>query len=70
MEHSVTIVNESQFAGQLETYEGDTLKFKLNQEEVATLNKLLVEKECEVKAVIPVRSLEDYFLKITHHSKN
>jgi len=43
--------------------------FILEPEEIAPLNKYLIEKNVEVSAVIPTRSLEEYFLKITEKSK-
>jgi ABC-2 type transport system ATP-binding protein len=45
------------------------LIFKLDIDEVPYLNKLLVENDILVKAVIPQRSLEEYFLKITEEGK-
>jgi ABC-type multidrug transport system ATPase subunit len=41
------------------------LIFELGKEEISFLNKYLVENGIAVKAIIPVRSLEDFFLKIT-----
>jgi len=43
--------------------------FILEPEEIAPLNRYLIEKNVEVSAVIPTRSLEEYFLKITEKSK-
>ena len=39
--------------------------FILEPEEIAPINKFLIEKNIEISAVIPTRSLEEYFLKIT-----
>jgi ABC-type multidrug transport system ATPase subunit len=44
---------------------GNNLTFTLEQNEISEINRLLVEKEIAVSAVIPKRSLEEYFLKIT-----
>ena len=41
------------------------MSFELAKGEISELNKFLVEKGIAVSAVVPVRSLEDYFLKIT-----
>lgn len=41
------------------------LIFSLESEEIYLLNKLFVELDVRVNAIIPTRSLEDYFLKIT-----
>jgi len=45
--------------------EKNNLRFDMPQDEIAELNKFLIENGINVSAVIPVRSLEDYFLKIT-----
>jgi len=42
--------------------------FVLEQKEISPLNKFLVEKNISVSAVIPTRSLEEYFLNITEKS--
>jgi len=42
--------------------------FILEPEEIAPINKFLIEKNIEISAVIPTRSLEEYFLKITEKS--
>lgn len=44
------------------------LSFELLKDEIAPLNKFFIEKGFMVSAVVPVRSLEDYFLKITEGS--
>ena len=41
------------------------ITFDLSKEEIINLNKVFVEKGISVSAIIPVHSLEDYFLKIT-----
>lgn len=39
--------------------------FRISQNEIAGINKFFVEKNLSVEAIIPKRSLEEYFLKIT-----
>lgn len=41
------------------------MTFELAKNEISELNKFLIEKGFAVSAVVPVRSLEDFFLKIT-----
>jgi ABC-type multidrug transport system ATPase subunit len=41
------------------------LVFNLLEQEIPVLNKFLVESQIEVKAIHPLRSLEDYFLSLT-----
>ncbi len=45
--------------------EKNELIFEMPRKKIANLNRHLVENGVEVGSVIPVRSLEDYFLKIT-----
>lgn len=45
--------------------EKNQLTFEIPKAEIAELNKYLIENSINVSAVVPVRSLEDYFLKIT-----
>lgn len=46
----------------------NNLIFALNNSEIHLLNKYLVENNISVSAVIPTRSLEEYFLQITEKS--
>jgi ABC-type multidrug transport system ATPase subunit len=45
--------------------EKNQLTFEIPKAEIAELNKYLIENSINVSAVVPVRSLEDYFLRIT-----
>lgn len=49
--------------------EHSTLTFELDNSEIPTLNKHLIENGINVHSLIPTRSLEDYFLKITEGSE-
>lgn len=59
------ILNLSKWNSDFVGAEKNQLTLNMKQEEIAGLNKYLVEHSIAVSAVIPVRSLEDYFLKIT-----
>ncbi len=48
--------------------EKNKLVFEMDQVEIGELNKFLVENNIIVSSVVPIRSLEDYFLKITEGS--
>ncbi len=48
--------------------EKNKLVFEMDQIEISSLNKYLVENNISVSSVVPIRSLEDYFLKITEGS--
>ena len=41
------------------------LTMQMSQSEVAVINSLLIENGIQVNKIIPVRSLEDYFLSLT-----
>ncbi|MFA3783359.1 ABC transporter ATP-binding protein [Melioribacteraceae bacterium 4301-Me] len=45
--------------------ERNELTFEMHRNDIALLNKYFIENGINVSAVIPIRSLEDYFLKIT-----
>ncbi len=50
--------------------EGNKLTLDLTQEEIAPINNFLIQNNIAVSAVIPVRSLEEYFLRITSEASN
>jgi ABC-2 type transport system ATP-binding protein len=58
-------VKESKWAAKLNTSVNNKLIFTLIQNEIPELNKYLVERGVNVSALIPTRSLEEYFLDIT-----
>jgi ABC-2 type transport system ATP-binding protein len=58
-------VKESKWAAKLNTSVNNKLIFTLIQNEIPELNKYLVERGINVSALIPTRSLEEYFLDIT-----
>lgn len=64
-EKAVQAVQESGFKDILSASNGGSLEFDMQGEKIADLNKFLVEKGIEVNSIIPMRSLEDYFLAIT-----
>lgn len=62
---AISCLNESRWK---EFYQGEEfgkLIFDMNKDEVTQLNKFFVENNVGVSAVVPTRSLEEYFLKIT-----
>ena len=59
------LLAQSDWRNKLESQAKTIFMFSLENDEIAYLNKYLVENGIAVSAVIPTRSLEDYFLKIT-----
>ncbi len=62
------IITESLWKSKLDTQSKTNFIFLLNNDEIAELIKFLVEKGIRINAVVPTRSLEDYFLKITEEA--
>lgn len=63
-------IGNTKWNSKLNTVVNENLIFKLSPDEIPYLNKFLVEKDILVKAVVPKRSLEDYFLRITEETRN
>ncbi|HRN25393.1 MAG: ABC transporter ATP-binding protein [Ignavibacteriaceae bacterium] len=64
-EKTNNLLMQSGWKDKLEYNAKTVFMFSLENEEIAQLNKYLVENGIAVSAVVPTRSLEDYFLKIT-----
>ncbi len=59
------VLNDTRWITKLKSHQNNKLVFTLNPDEISVLNKFLVEQNISVSAVIPTRSLEEYFLNIT-----
>ena len=59
------LLNHTNWNAETVTNEKNEIVFQLSKYEIPKLNKYFVENGINVNAVIPTRSLEDYFLKIT-----
>jgi excinuclease UvrABC ATPase subunit len=59
------LLSQSNWGSKLESNAKTVFIFSLENNEIADLNKFFVQNGIAVNAVIPTRSLEDYFLKIT-----
>jgi ABC-type multidrug transport system ATPase subunit len=59
------IINETSWANKLDSSVNGRLIFNLSPSEIPLLNKYFVENNLMVSAVIPTKSLEEYFLKLT-----
>ena len=65
LEKTKSLLNNTAWINKLDTEMNGKFIFNLTPEEVPELNKYLVQNEIMVSAVIPTRSLEEYFLSIT-----
>jgi len=59
------LINETGWINKLDTSVNGRLIFNLSPSEIPLLNKYFVENNLLVSAVIPMRSLEEFFLKLT-----
>ena len=59
------VLENSSWLNQIESINGNKISIKLDRKNISNLNKYLVENNVNVEALIPIRSLEDYFLSIT-----
>ncbi len=62
------LISTSRWDDKVESFTKNKLIFNLSPEEIAVINKFFVDNDISVSAVIPTRSLEEYFLKITEDS--
>lgn len=62
---TMELINNSTWKEKLNSDSGTVLFFNLVKEEIPELNKFLVQSQVNVSAVVPIRSLEEYFLSIT-----
>ncbi|HSD63427.1 MAG TPA: ABC transporter ATP-binding protein [Ignavibacteriaceae bacterium] len=58
-------ITNTVFINDLDTIVNNTMIFTLRSEDIPSLNKHFIENNISVSAVIPTRSLEEYFLNIT-----
>ncbi len=63
-----TLISNSAWQQYLIETNNNRFVFTLKNDQIAGLNRMLVENGIDVSAVVPTRSLEEYFLKITEHS--
>jgi len=69
IELAKSILADSKWYTQVESFSENKFNINLENKDIAELNKYLVEKGVMVNALIPVRSLEDYFLSITSNAE-
>ena len=59
------VIAESSWGNKLKAREKNEFIFDVGSEDIPAMNSFFVEKGVNVSAIIPKRSLEEYFLKIT-----
>jgi ABC-2 type transport system ATP-binding protein len=68
-EAAIKILEGTRWNKNIESISEDKFIISIEQKAIPVLNKYLVENGVMVNALIPVRSLEDYFLSITAGAK-
>jgi ABC-2 type transport system ATP-binding protein len=69
IESAKKVLENTSWNNQIESISGNKININLESKDIASLNKYLVENGVLVNALVPVRSLEDYFLSITTSAK-
>jgi ABC-type multidrug transport system ATPase subunit len=64
-EKTKIILNNTSWINKIESSSNNKFVFSLTNDEISKLNSYLIENNIDVSAVIPARSLEQYFLNIT-----
>ena len=62
------LIKDSGWSEKLLSTNNNKMVFDVKTDEIALLNKYLVSNNISVSAIVPTRSLEEYFLKITDES--
>lgn len=64
VEKTRALLNESSWSSKISSFTGTGVILNLHSGESAVLNKFLIDNSIDVNALIPARSLEEYFLSI------
>jgi len=59
------VLENARWTEKIQSFSQKEIIFQLESDEISVLNKFFVEAGISIKAIVPSRSLEDYFLKIT-----
>lgn len=62
-------INNSELIKKVDDKYDNSFIFTLTKEEISGVNKFFVDKNIEVEAIVPKRSLEEYFLQLTEKEK-
>lgn len=63
------VINNSELIKKVDEKYDNAFIFTLTKEEISGVNKFFVDKNIEVEAIVPKRSLEEYFLQLTEKEK-
>ena len=68
-EAAKNILQSTKWYNKIESIQDKKFNLNIEQEDVPLLNKHLIENGILINALVPIRSLEDYFLSITSETK-
>lgn len=68
IEKAKSILINTTWNQKLKGITNNKMEFTIDNNDIAMLNRFLVEKGVDVSSIIPTRSLEEYFLKITEEA--
>ncbi|MFN3694146.1 MAG: ABC transporter ATP-binding protein, partial [Ignavibacterium sp.] len=63
-----SLISESGWSEKLKGISGNRMEFNIGNQETAQLNKFFIENGVDVYSIVPTRSLEEYFLRITQEA--
>ncbi|NMB80883.1 MAG: ABC transporter ATP-binding protein [Ignavibacteria bacterium] len=65
LDDAINMINNSEWKEKMGSSSSREISFQLVHNEISSLNRFFVERGFSVNSIIPIRSLEDFFLKIT-----
>jgi ABC-2 type transport system ATP-binding protein len=65
---TLALIKPTQWQLNYRSTEKSKIIFEIEKSKISGLTKFLINNDIEVSAVVPIRSLEDYFLRITEES--
>ncbi|WP_337865454.1 ABC transporter ATP-binding protein [Ignavibacterium sp.] len=68
IEKAKAVLSNTRWSKLMKNSANSKIEFTIDSNDVASLNRYLVENGIDVSSIIPTRSLEEYFLKITEEA--
>ncbi len=64
---TLKLLEESEWKSHVVRHKHEKFFFQITREEIPSLTRFLAEKEVMITSIEPIRSLEDFFLQVTHN---
>jgi ABC-type multidrug transport system ATPase subunit len=65
MEKALNVLNNNGFQDRIKSHHDNNIIMNIPRNDIAAINRILVGENIPVEAIIPTRSLEQYFLNLT-----